>query len=64
MMTITVFPIFQWIREVGRPNSQNWDILREQFSYFLDKTSSIKDGEKTLLEESMVVFGSGMSDGN
>jgi hypothetical protein len=34
------------------------------FSYFLDKLQSTKDGDGTLLDHSMVLYGSGMSDGN
>ena len=36
----------------------------EQLAYFLDKLKSIKEGEKTLLDNSMILFGSSMSDGN
>lgn len=36
----------------------------EQFAYMLDKMRAIKEGEGTLLDNSMVVFGCGMSDGN
>jgi hypothetical protein len=34
------------------------------FSYFLDRLQSTKDGEGTLLDHAMVLYGSGMSDGN
>ena len=34
------------------------------FSYLLDKLESTKDGDGTLLDHSMVLYGSGMSDGN
>jgi hypothetical protein len=34
------------------------------FSYFLDKLQSTKDGDGTLLDHAMVLYGSGMSDGN
>jgi len=34
------------------------------FAYFLDKLQSTKDGDGTLLDHSMVLYGSGMSDGN
>ena len=34
------------------------------FSYFLDKLSTTKDGDGTLLDHAMVLYGSGMSDGN
>ncbi len=35
-----------------------------QLAYFLKKLGSIREGERTLLENSMVLFGSSMSDGN
>lgn len=38
--------------------------LVEQFAYFLDKMESIKDGDGTLLDQSLVLYGSGISDGN
>jgi len=34
------------------------------FAYFLDRLASTKDGDGTLLDHSMVLYGSGMSDGN
>lgn len=34
------------------------------FSYFLDKLQSTPDGDGTLLDHAVVVYGSGMSDGN
>ena len=36
----------------------------EQFAYFLRKMKSVSDGEGTLLDSSMIVYGSGLSDGN
>jgi hypothetical protein len=36
----------------------------EQLAYFLDKLKSIKEGDRTLLENSMILFGSSFSDGN
>jgi hypothetical protein len=36
----------------------------EQFARMLQKMSSIKEGERTLLDNSMLLFGSSMSDGN
>jgi hypothetical protein len=33
-------------------------------AYFLDKLNSIEDGDGTLLDHSLVMYGSGMSDGN
>jgi hypothetical protein len=39
-----------------------WHI--EQYAYFLNKLKSIKEGDKTLLDNSMVVFASDLRDGN
>lgn len=36
----------------------------EQFAYLLNKLRSIREGERTLLDNSMILFGSSMSDGN
>lgn len=36
----------------------------EQFGYFLEKLQSIQDGDATLLDRSMIVYGSGIADGN
>jgi hypothetical protein len=38
--------------------------LVSQFAYFLERLDSIVEGEKTLLHNSMVMYGSGLSDGN
>jgi hypothetical protein len=35
-----------------------------QFAYFLEKLKSVKEGEGTLLDNSMIVYGSGLADGN
>jgi hypothetical protein len=35
-----------------------------QFAYFIDKLRSIKEGDGTLLDNSMIVYGSGLSNGN
>ena len=35
-----------------------------QFAYFLEKMKSIKEGEGSLLDNSMIVYGSGLADGN
>lgn len=35
-----------------------------QFAYFLEKLKSIKEGEGTLLDNCMIVYGSGIGDGN
>lgn len=36
----------------------------EQYAYFLDKLRSIKEGDKTLLDNSMIMFASDLRDGN
>lgn len=36
----------------------------EQLSYFLDQLASIKEGDRTLLDNSMILCGSSLSDGN
>jgi hypothetical protein len=36
----------------------------EQLAYFLEKLKSIKEGDKNLLDNSMILFGSSFSDGN
>ena len=38
--------------------------LAEQFAYFLEKLDAIPDGDGTLLDQSLVLYGSGLSDGN
>ncbi len=38
--------------------------LVEQFAYFLQKMHDTKEGEGTLLDNSMIVYGSGLGDGN
>jgi hypothetical protein len=36
----------------------------EQVAYILGKLKSVKEGDKTLLDQSMIVYGSGIGDGN
>lgn len=36
----------------------------EQFAYFLERLKSIPEGDGTLLDQCMIVYGSGLSDGN
>ena len=36
----------------------------EQFAYMLEKMRAIREGERTLLDNSMLLFGAGMHDGN
>ncbi len=35
-----------------------------QLAYFLEKLKSVQEGERTLLDNSMIVYGSGIGDGN
>jgi hypothetical protein len=35
-----------------------------QLAYLLEKLNAVKEGERTLLDQAMVVYGSGISDGN
>ena len=39
-----------------------WQV--EQFAYFLNKMKSLKEGNSTLLDNSMILFGSTLKDGN
>lgn len=36
----------------------------QQFAYFLERLQSMKEGDKSLLDQSMVLFGSSLRDGN
>ena len=36
----------------------------DQLAYFMDKLAAIQEGDRTLLDNSMILFGSSMSDGN
>jgi hypothetical protein len=38
--------------------------LVSKFAYFLDRLSAIAEGEGTLLDNSMILYGSGLADGN
>jgi hypothetical protein len=38
--------------------------LIEQFAYFLGRLQSIREGKGTLLDNSMIMYGSGLGDGN
>jgi hypothetical protein len=38
--------------------------IAQQFAYFLDQLEAVKDGDETLLDRTMVLFGSGMSYGH
>ncbi|MDB6129941.1 MAG: hypothetical protein JWM04_1048 [Verrucomicrobiales bacterium] len=50
--------------EVMARLSKSDAFITEQFSYFLDQLTAVKDGEDTLLDRTMVLFGSGMSYGH
>ena len=49
-----------WIEKVTQINC----LHAELFAYFLKKLKSTPDGEGSLLDHSMIVYGSGLSDGN
>jgi hypothetical protein len=48
------------IEKIARINQHHM----QQFAYFLGKLKSIQDGDGTLLDHSMVLYGGGISDGN
>ena len=50
----------EWIEKVAKINCFHL----EQFAYFVNKLKSTPDGDGTLLDRVMVVYGSGLSDGN
>ncbi len=50
--------------EVMARLSKSDAFITEQFSYFLDQLSSVRDGDTALLDQTMVLFGSGMSYGH
>jgi hypothetical protein len=50
----------EWIEKVAKINCFHL----EQFAYFVDKLKSTPDGDGTLLDRMMVVYGSGLADGN
>jgi hypothetical protein len=50
----------EMIDKVERINRYHMD----QFGYFLSKLDDIKEGDGTLLDHCMIVYGSGLSDGN
>ena len=49
-----------WIEKVTQINCLHTDL----FAYFLKKLKSTPDGDGSLLDHSMIVYGSGLSDGN
>jgi hypothetical protein len=50
----------EWIEKVAKINCFHM----EQFAYFLGKLKATPDGDGTLLDRMMVVYGSGLADGN
>ena len=50
----------EWIEKVKKINC----LHTEMFAYFLNKLKTTPDGDGTLLDHSMIVYGSGLSDGN
>ncbi|MBM3813330.1 MAG: DUF1552 domain-containing protein [Acidimicrobiia bacterium] len=50
----------EWIDKIKLINRYH----TEQFAYFLAKLDSISDGDGTLLDNSMIIYGSGIADGN
>jgi len=50
----------EWIEKIARINTYHV----EQLSYFLGKLKSTADGDGTLLDHTLLVYGSGLSDGN
>jgi len=49
-----------WIEKVTRINT----LHTELFGYFLNRLKTTPDGDGTLLDHSMIVYGSGLGDGN
>ncbi|MGV3721906.1 MAG: DUF1552 domain-containing protein [Actinomycetota bacterium] len=49
-----------WVEKVKRINT----LHTELFAYFLERLKSTPDGDGTLLDHSMIVYGSGLGDGN
>jgi len=50
----------EWVERVSQINVFH----AELFAYFLDRLASVPEGDGTLLDHAMVVYGSGLSDGN
>jgi hypothetical protein len=49
-----------WIEKVAQINRYHIEL----FAYFLNRLKSVSDGDGTLLDHSMIVYGSGLADGN
>jgi hypothetical protein len=50
----------EWIEQITKINT----LHTELFAYFLDRLKATKDGDGTLLDQSMIVYGSAIADGN
>jgi len=50
----------EWIDKIIQINTHHTEL----FAYYLNKLKSIKEGDGTLLDSVMIVYGSGLSDGN
>jgi hypothetical protein len=50
----------EWIEKIVQINRYHM----QQFAYFIGKLKSTQDGDGTLLDHTMLVYGSGLSDGN
>lgn len=50
----------EWIEKITRINCFHTELL----AYFLKRLKDAQDGDGTLLDHSMIVYGSGLSDGN
>jgi len=50
----------EWIEKVTRVNTLHMEL----FAGFIDKLAATEDGDGTLLDHSIIVYGSGLSDGN
>jgi hypothetical protein len=49
---------------VNRPEAEIEGLVIKQFVYLLDRLDAATDGGGTLLDSSMIVYGSGLADGN
>jgi hypothetical protein len=50
----------EWIAKVSKINRYH----TEQFAYFLDRINGVEEGDGSLLDHTLVLYGSGLSDGN
>ena len=50
----------EWIEKVTKVNTMHMEL----FAGFIDKMKDTPDGDGSLLDHSMIVYGSGLSDGN